>query len=192
MKIIFVRHGRDDDSYRGGWSDKDLTGEGVLQARKLGIFLGENKENYNISHIVSSDLQRAVTTSEILSNELNIPIEKDFLLREINNGDLSGMLNSEAENRYPELYFRTLEMDEKYPNGESPNEFYERIKFWLESFISEHKNDSKNILVVTHGGVINIIYHIVKGIKWSNKNKPFSIPSCSMHILDANTMEIEL
>ncbi len=192
MKIIFVRHGKDDDKYRGGWSDKDLTGEGALQAKNLGIYLKDNKELYNISYIVTSDLQRALTTAEILSNELCVPFEKDFSLREINNGDLSGMLNSEAEIRYPELYFRTLAMNEKYPNGESPNEFYERIKSWLDSFIVKHKNDGKNILVVTHGGVINIIYHIVKGIKWSNKNKPLSIPSCSVYILDANTMEFEL
>ncbi len=192
MKIIFVRHGKDDDRYRGGWSDKDLTSAGILQAQKLGAYLKCNKEIYNISLIVSSDLQRAVTTAEILSNELGIPVVKEFSLREINNGDLSGMLNSDAEIRYPELYFGTLKMDEKYPNGESPNEFYERIKLWFESFIYEHKNDGKNILVVTHGGVINIIYHIVKGIEWSNKNKPFSIPNCSMHILNVDDMEFEV
>ncbi len=191
MKIIFIRHGKDDDRYRGGWSDKDLTSEGVLQAQRLGTYLNESKENYNISHIVTSDLQRAITTAEIISSKLSVPVIKDFSLREINNGDLSGMLNSEAEIRYPGLYFRTLEMNEKYPNGESPNEFYERIKLWFEAFVSEYKNYSKNILVVTHGGVINIIYHIVKGIEWSNKNKPFSIPNCSMHILDVDVMKFE-
>ncbi len=186
MKIIFVRHGEDDSRYRGGWSNRDLTSEGILQSQKLGTFLKENKKIHNISHIVTSDLKRAVTTAEIISNELDVSIEKDLLLREINNGDLSGMLNSEAEIRYPDLYFSSLEMNEKYPNGESPNEFYERVKLWFKIFVSEHKNDSKNILVVTHGGVINIIYHIIKGIEWSNKNKPFSIPNCSIHIFDTD------
>ncbi len=191
MKIIFVRHGKDDDSYRGGWSSLDLTPEGVLQAEKLAKHLDENKNSCNISHIITSDLQRAFTTAEIIANKLNIPVLKDAKLREINNGSLAGMLNSEADILYPELYFSSLAINEKYPNGESPVEFYERIKLWLNNFVAEHKNDTENIMVITHGGVINIIYHLVKGIEWSNKNKSFDIPNCSMHILDAEGMRIE-
>ncbi len=31
MKIIFVRYGKDDEWYRGGWSNLDLTTEGRSQ-----------------------------------------------------------------------------------------------------------------------------------------------------------------
>lgn len=48
MRIIFVRHGKDDDRYRGGWSSLDLVPEGVEQAKKLGKHLAENKIEYNI------------------------------------------------------------------------------------------------------------------------------------------------
>ncbi len=191
MKIIFVRHGKDDDNYRGGWSSVDLTPEGILQAENLAKYLSENKNYYNISHIVTSDLQRALTTSEIISNELNIPVSKDEKLREINNGSLAGMPNNEADILYPELYFSSLDMNEKYPNGESPNEFFERIKIWFNNFLVEHKNDTENIMVVTHGGVINIIYHIMNGIEWSNKNKSFKVGNCSLNVLDIDTMKFE-
>ena len=56
MKMIFVRHGKDDDRYRGGWSHMDITEEGIEQAKKLAKHLRENKATYQISQIVSSDL----------------------------------------------------------------------------------------------------------------------------------------
>lgn len=191
MKILFVRHGKDDDRYRGGWSNLNLTDEGVEQVMELAKHLKKYKEEYNISRIVSSDLQRALTTSKIIAKELNLSITKEEAIRETNNGDLAGMLNEEALLNYPGLFFSSLDMDEAYPNGESPREFYVRIKEWFERFVDEHKNDKENILVVTHGGVINIIYHLVNKLEWSNKNKPFQVETASLHILDVNNMTFE-
>ncbi len=188
MKIMFVRHGKDSDEHRGGWSNLDLVPEGVLQTESLAEYLKENKEKYGISYIVTSDLQRALTTAGIIADKLNIPVLSDERLREINNGDLAGMPNSEADILYPDLYFSSLDMNEKYPNGESPIEFYERIKLWLNDFVSEYKNSAENIMVVTHGGVINVIYHIVNGIGWSNKNKSVGIDNCGMFVLDTDDM----
>lgn len=192
MKIIFVRHGKDDDRYRGGWSNMDLIPEGIEQAKKLAKYLAENKLEYNISHIVTSDLPRAMTTASIVSAELGVPVLKDFRIREINNGELAGMLNEEALIQYPGLFFSSLGMDESYPNGESPRAFYVRIKTWFENFIVEHQNSHSNILVVTHGGVINIIYHIVRKIEWSNKERSFKVSNCSIHVLNTDIMEFEV
>ncbi|MBQ8741185.1 MAG: histidine phosphatase family protein [Clostridia bacterium] len=192
MKIIFVRHGKDDDRYRGGWSNLDLIPEGREQAQKLAKHLNENKADYNISCIISSDLPRTMTTANIVSDKLELPVLKEARIRETNNGDLAGMLNDEALIKYPGLFFSLLKMDEPYPNGESPNDFYIRIKIWFESFIAEHRNLNGNILVVTHSGVINVIYHIVKNIEWSNKGSSFKISNCSIHILNTETMTFEI
>lgn len=191
MKVIFVRHGKDDDRYRGGWSNLDLTPEGVVQSKLLAKHLKENESNYNISLIIASDLPRTMTTASFLSSKLGLPIIKESNIREINNGDLAGMLNDDALDRYPGLFFNTLEMDEPYPNGESPNDFYFRIKNWFNKFISKYKNMDGNVLVVTHSGIINIIYHIVKNINWSNTTKPFEVSNCSVHILNVESMEFE-
>lgn len=37
------------------------------------------------------------------------------------------------------------------------------------------RNHQENVLIVTHGRVINIIYHSFKSIEWTNKNK--SLPN---------------
>lgn len=192
MKIIFIRHGKDDDRYRGGWSDLDLIPEGIEQAKKLAKHLRENKSVYNISKIIASDLPRTMTTASFISKELELPIMEEICLREINNGDLAGVLNDEALIKYPGLYFSSLEMNESYPNGESPNEFYTRIKTWFENFVNQYRNFNTNILVVTHSGVINIIYHIIKNIKWSNKCCSFKVANCSIHVLNIDTMEFEI
>lgn len=43
LNIYFVRHGKDDGNYRGGWSDLPLVAEGKEQVKKLAEFLKKNK-----------------------------------------------------------------------------------------------------------------------------------------------------
>ena len=170
----------------------DLISEGIEQAKQLAKHLKDNNDVYKIAHIVSSDLTRTMTTANIIASELGLSVQKEFQIREINNGDLSGMLNDIAVEQYPDLFFRSLEMDEAYPNGESPNEFYLRIKNWFSDFVSNCHKAESNILVITHGGVINVVYHLVKGIEWNNKSHAFKSENCSIHILNINTMEFEV
>lgn len=68
MKIIFVRHGKDDDNYRGGWSKMDLIPEGIEQAKQLAKHIKENNQEYQIQRIVVKrcvlgDRRRAVIFS---------------------------------------------------------------------------------------------------------------------------------
>jgi len=192
MKIIFVRHGKDDSSYRGGWSNLDLTPEGLEQANQLAEHLKVNNDTYHISRILSSDLTRTMTTARCISASLGLDIQQESRIRETNNGDLAGMRNDTALKRYPGLFFSTLDMEEHYPNGESPKEFYQRIKTWFDEFCLQHRCTEGTTLVVTHGGVINVIYHLVNNLHWSNKNPPFHAATCSIHVLNLQTMEFEV
>ncbi len=190
MRLIFIRHGKDDDAYRGGWSNLGLLDEGKRQSRMVADYFRTSSE-YKIEYIVSSDLNRTLETAEYIATALDLPIHTDTRLRETNNGDLAGMLNSEALVKYPGLFFNTLDMDESYPNGESPTAFYLRIKEWFENFLKNPPISADDILVVTHGGVINIIYYLVKELEWTNKKPQFPIDKCSIHILNVNSMQFE-
>lgn len=192
MKLIFVRHGKDDNRYRGGWSNLDLIPEGMEQAKQLAQYLKDNNQDYLITHIISSDLPRTMSTAHFISSELGLPIQKEFRIREIDNGDLAGMLNDTALEKYPGLFFSSLKMDETYPNGESPLDFYMRINMWFSEFSSNCRNIKENILIVTHGGVINVVYHLIKGIEWNNKNPAFKAGNCSIHILNMDTMDFDV
>ncbi len=191
MKIIFLRHGQDDDSRRGGWSSYGLLEEGHMQAKKVAAYL-RSQNAYTIGAIYASDLKRTMETASYLSQALNLPVQPDTGLREMNNGHLAGMPNEEALVRYPGLFFSTLEMDEPYPGGESPRDFYCRIKAWFERFLEEHRETEKDIVVVTHGGVIKVLYHLVRGLEWTNKINTIPTDKCSIHVLDAGTMKFEV
>lgn len=45
VKLIFVRHGKDDNRYRGGWSKIDLIPEGMEQAKQLARYLKDNNQD---------------------------------------------------------------------------------------------------------------------------------------------------
>ena len=192
MNILFVRHGKDSDQHRGGCSQLDLLPEGKREAEALADYLAQHKEDYHFTKIITSDLKRAETTATILAETLQLPLEKERDLRETNNGDLAGMLNSEADQKFPRLYFRSLAMDEHYPNGESPREFYQRIKTWFQRFLQENDDSDETQIVVTHGGVINIIYHLVNQIEWTNKSNLFHVKHCSISLLNTKTLVFEV
>ncbi|MHC0040903.1 histidine phosphatase family protein [Streptococcus periodonticum] len=192
MNILFVRHGKDSDQHRGGWSQLDLLPEGKREAKTLADYLVQHKEDYHFTKIITSDLKRAETTAIILVEALQLPLEKESSLRETNNGDLAGMLNSKADQKFPRLYFRSLAMDEHYPNGESPREFYQRIKTWFQRFLQENDDSDETQIVVTHGGVINIIYHLVNQIEWTNKSNLFHVKHCSISLLNTKTLVFEV
>lgn len=180
MIIYLVRHGQDDDTCRGGWSSHTLTSEGIAQSEKLAIELYNNRNKYNIKKIYSSDLKRARQTASILADKINVPIHFTAEFREVNNGDLAGLKNEIADKKYPNLYWRKLEWNEHYPNGESPKEFYERIKSAWNKLIKYEKNNRGNIILVTHGGVINIIKSIILNQEYSNKIRYEGIESATL------------
>ena len=192
MNLLFVRHGKDSDQHRGGWSQLDLLPEGKREAKTLADYLVQHKEDYHFTKIITSDLKRTETTATILAEALQLPLEKESALRETNNGDLAGMLNSEADQKFPHLYFRSLAMDEHYPNGESPREFYQRIKTWFQRFLQENDDSDETQIVVTHGGVINIIYHLVNKREWTNKSNLFHVKHCSISLLNTKTLVFEV
>ena len=90
------------------------------------------------------------------------------------------MSNDIATERYPGLFWNTLEWDECYPDGESPHQFFDRISVAWKTFKQSTQDTEGNVILVTHGGVINAIYHIEHGIPYSNKNQPFSIKAAGM------------
>ena len=192
MNLLFVRHGKDSDQHRGGWSQLDLLPEGKREAEELADYLVRYKEDYHFTKMITSDLKRAETTATILAETLQLPLKKESALRETNNGDLAGMLNSGADQKFPRLYFRSLAMDEHYPNGESPREFYQRIKTWFQRFLQENDDSDETQIVVTHGGVINIIYHLVNQIEWTNKSNLFHVKHCSISLLNTKTLVFEV
>ena len=171
--IYLLRHGADDDTRLGGWSDSRLSPLGIEQAQKAGEAIA--KGSFNICRICSSDLPRARETAEIVAEKLGLPVEYIKALRETNNGDLAGLKIEEAKERFPGLYWRSLEWDQAYPNGESPNQFFNRVRNAWKDFKREESAKSGNTLLVTHGGVIDVILCLENGVPYTNKHVTYRI-----------------
>ena len=182
MICYLVRHGKDDDTVRGGWSGQPLTDEGKAQANELASFV--QRSDLGIKRIYSSDLLRAMQTAQPVSDKLHLPIIQMPEFRETNNGILAGMKNELANKMYPGLYWNTFDWEQRYPGGESPREFYERISTAWDAFQKMALEQNENVLLVTHGGVINVILSILNGEKYSNKTTMRKIQNAELIALE--------
>lgn len=176
MTCYLIRHGKDDDSVRGGWSESLLTDEGITQVHKLAASMS----SLSISNILTSDLPRARQTAEIISNQLGVPVIPRSEFRETNNGVLAGMKNELANVLYPGLYWSTLDWEESYPGGESPKSFFERIYKAWKNLKAEMDGQQNNFVLVTHTGVINAILCIENNVTFTNKTLHFPSKNAEM------------
>lgn len=174
MTCYLIRHGKDDETVRGGWCDAHLSDEGITQVKALAKSLAEDSQ-FHIGCIFASDLVRTKETAEILNSMFHVPVGFCPQFREVNNGLLAGMKNDVAKEKYPGLYWSTLEWEEHYPDGESPNEFYERISSAWNEFKDAVKKMPYNVILVTHGGVMNVIQCLEHGVMYSNKLNPHPV-----------------
>lgn len=178
MTCYLVRHGKDDDTVRGGWSEQPLSDEGKAQAEALACLV--QSRDLGIQCIYSSDLVRAMQTAQIVADKLQVPIMPMPEFREVNNGDLAGMKNDLADKVYPGLYWNTLDWEQRYPGGESPKEFYERVSTAWNAFQKMVLEQNETVMLVTHGGVINVILSVVNGQQYANKLYFPKIPNAEL------------
>lgn len=173
--IYFMRHGLDDERFIGGWSDVSLTKEGIDQVKKASIFI---KNNLDIKSIYSSDIRRAYESAKILSCTINKPISLSSKLRELNKGIFNGKIKTGE--------FVVKDIYSKYPEGESFNEFFDRIKRDLDYILS-----LEDSIVVTHRGVINAIYYILNDKEIDLDKDQFDVTHASIHEYDNNLKKIK-
>ena len=177
--IYLMRHGTDPTDRYGGWSSYGLTEKGIEQVHSAKRSLC----NKGIARIYSSDLPRAKETAEIVANALSLEIIYLPQFRESNNGLLAGMLKTEAAAKYPGVYWGALGWTETWPGGESPEQFFHRIQCaWYEF---KERVGKDNVLLVSHGGVMNIILCLENGIPYTNKETHFRIKDAEIIEIDS-------
>lgn len=176
--IYLMRHGADPSDRYGGWSSYGLTEIGRTQVHNAKSSLRDK----DITQIYSNDLVRAKETAEIVANELLLEITYLPQFRESNNGLLAGMLKTEAAEKYPGIYWNALDWTETWPEGESPKQFFHRIQSAWYEFKNQVGNN--NVLLVSHGGVMNIILCLENGIPYTNKETRFQIKDAEIVCID--------
>lgn len=163
-RLYLVRHGETEWNAQGkylGATDIPLTLRGRSQALALGRYL----EDKGVSAAYSSGLKRAKETLEIATSALNInPLVLNGL-NEINFGCWEGMTYEEIERSYGDLISNWLLDVSRYeiPDGERWQDFKSRVSESFDRIIEE--NQGREVLVVTHGGVIKTIMSFILGME---------------------------
>jgi broad specificity phosphatase PhoE len=141
-----------------------LSEQGETQAKAAAALLAA----FSLDRVVSSDLERARRTAEIIAAELdlgNVTVEAD--LRERNVGEWSGKTRAEIESLWPGAMQAWREGRlERPPGGESMAEMRTRIIPAVERLAAaDHA-----ILAVTHGGVIHLVEQHYRGERSTTAN----------------------
>jgi len=141
LTVLLTRHGQTKENVLRllqGQMPGELTDEGIQQAHKLREALAST----HIDLIITSDLKRAVDTTNIFNQERQLPVILEPLIRERDFGIHTGM-------PYAGI---TGELD---PSAESVEAMFARAAEWLNKVAREH--DGKTILVISHGLFLRVI-----------------------------------
>ncbi len=180
--MLLVRHGQSTwnrDHRIQGQSDPPLSEEGRRQATRLGHRLAHHR----LAGFYSSDLKRARQTADLIS-EANGGHPSDRAgLREIYLGQWEGLNPDEIARRFPDAWAQWIAEPRwsVVPGGEGEAPFEKRVGAELDSILARHEHG--DILVVTHGGVIQVALHRVVG-RPNHGLFPFRIENASISVIE--------
>lgn len=170
MKLFVLRHGETNENITGmmqGDMDTVLNEKGCEQALSVRDKVLES----NIDLVISSPKKRAIKTAELAAP--NIPLILDDRLRSRNHGEFEGMRRDEINiNDY-----WNIKKNNQYIKAESVKDLFDRVESLLKE-IKEKYND-KNVLLVTHSGIVRILYYYFNGIPEDGDLMEYESHNCS-------------
>lgn len=158
MRIIFVRHGVTQANIDRTFSKPDTPlaedGYKVLDRTKKLL------DNYQINKVYTSELLRAKQSAEYLGfKEYTV----DPRINEIDVGDFKGHSYDFVLNHYGDdlKNIQSQKLSIPYPNGESRLDVIKRVS----DFMEERKNETGNILCISHGIAIrSTLFWLIKDL----------------------------
>ncbi len=187
-KLVLLRHGESEWNKQNrfsGWTDVDLSDQGILEAHKAGKLLKENSFSFDIAF--TSVLKRGIRTLWIVLDELDlswIPVFKSWRLNERHYGALQGFYKAKmaaelgeeqvliwrrsydipppplktTDPRYPGTDKRYKDLDPKdIPLSECLKDTVERfLPYWHETIAPTIEN-GKDVLISAHGNSLRAL-----------------------------------
>ncbi len=157
--LILIRHGETrknvDKKLHSQNDTEELNSTGIIQIKEA----AEQIMKFKPSKIYTSLENRAIQSGQLISQQLNIPIESIDGLQERNWGEFIGKPWTEVQRVLDQM---SLEERFNYtpPTGESWKEFEARLIKTLNKILEQ--NGGLNTVIVTHGGVIRaLIPHLL-------------------------------
>ncbi len=179
---MLIRHGQStwNQQHRiQGQLDPPLSELGRRQAALLGARLAARR----FAGLYASDLKRAFETAEVVGAAIHLEPEPRTSLREVFLGEWEGLTTEEIAERYPEAWASWVEEPQwdLVPGGEGQAAFDRRVAAAMDGILRLHPQG--DVLVVTHGGVIQVALHRIVG-KPSRGLFPFKIQNASITLIE--------
>ncbi len=159
--ITLLRHGESIGNAEERWqgqSDYPLNDHGRSQAQALAQRWVSERIVFDL--IITSPLERARETAEIIGSALDVKVESEPLWLERNVGEIAGLTPADLRERYPQPSFINP-FEALASDGEGDWELFLRAGQALHVLL---KRSPGNYLVVSHGGILNLAMHAVVGI----------------------------
>jgi 2,3-bisphosphoglycerate-dependent phosphoglycerate mutase len=206
-KLVLVRHGQSTWNLENrftGWTDVDLTAQGMAEAKSGGSLLKEGGYEFDIAY--TSVLKRAIKTLWIIQEEMGlewIPVTRAWQLNERHYGSLQGLNKVEMAEKFGEeqvkIWRRSYDVpppplepdDERHPRfdrryaGLKPEHLpateslkitLERVlPYWHETIAPAIKS-GKRVLIAAHGNSLRALVKYLDNIP-ENEITELNIPT---------------
>ena len=193
--LVLVRHGQSEwnlENLFTGWTDVDLTEQGVTEARLAGQTLRD--EGYAFDIAFTSVLTRAIRTLWLILDEMELmwlPVVRDWRLNERHYGDLQGLDKAETTKKHGadqvKIWRRSYDTpppplseedarhprhDPRYgrlartdlPATESLKSTLARVAPYWDQAIAPELLAGRNVLIVAHGNSLRALFKMLEGI----------------------------
>ncbi len=173
MKLFIVRHGETKENFNDclcGRINSSLTEKGIEQAK----IVREKFTNARIDLIISSPLDRCKQTAEVISGG-QIPIVYSDKLLGRDHGEFTGVSKSEINFDDYWNYNKNIQ----YKTAESVKDLYDRVADLIEELKTKYYD--KNIILVTHSGVLRVLYYYFAGIPDNGILSEIEIKNCDVY-----------
>src|SRR5215471_17564653 len=194
-KIVLVRHGEstwNKENRFTGWTDVDLTEQGIAEAKKAGSELREQGFIFDVAY--TSVLKRAIRTLWMVQDEMDlmwVPVHRSWRLNERHYGALQGLNKAEMASRFGEeqvlVWRRSYDVppppleasDSRFPGNDpryaklSPAELPRTeclkdtvarfLPYWRET-IAPRVSAGERVLIVAHGNSLRALVKYLDGL----------------------------
>jgi probable phosphoglycerate mutase len=159
--LYLIRHGQAISAARNTLGNTGLSPLGITQAERLRDRLAATGE-IAADVLISSTMQRAKETAEIIAPALGLPLLFDSEVEEWRDGEAGNWTTEEFKAR-----FNSIEADQKpyiqiAPGAESWAQFMLRASTALNRITTEYQG--KTIVIACHGGIVDCSFVTFLGL----------------------------
>ena len=195
QKLVLIRHGEsvwNQENRFTGWTDVDLSEEGLQQAIRAGKLLAKHGYTFDIGF--TSVLKRSIKTMHFVLEQVDhlwIPVHKSWRLNERFYGALQGLNKAETIEKYGEEQVQKwrrdphehppaiTEQDDRFPGHylryndltyrelpltENLSETMDRaLPFWHESIVPAIR-ENKKVIICAHGNSLRALIQYIENL----------------------------